>query len=149
MYQPFISEAGCAYTIKIRVRSSTNSLIFPPPSQNYSNGCFLNSFRLIVGYPVRKEENAQVHLLWRGVDMVKHAWSPRNIKCRRDEKNGSLKILPTTHSVQLRGLPPLSPKGGGNPKGQVPPLTPISIFFSDACLRPCSTGRGSTDPERP
>jgi hypothetical protein len=27
-------------------------------------------------------------------------------------------------------------------------MTP-PIFFSDACLRPCSTGRGSTDPGRP
>jgi len=33
--------------------------------------------------------------------------------------------------------------------GQVPPLTPNFDLFSDACLRPCSTGRWSTDPERP
>ena len=61
----------------------------------------------------------------------------------------SVEIPPTTHSVQLRGWPPLSPKGGGNPRGQVPLDPQFRSFFSDTCLRPCSTGRGSTDPERP
>jgi hypothetical protein len=40
----------------------------------------------------------------------------------------------------------------GNPShnalSAIASMTP-PIFFSDACLRPCSTGRGSTDPGRP
>ena len=45
---------------------------------------------------------------------------------------------------------PLSPPEGEATQGGKSPLDPqFRPFFSDACLRPCSTGRGSTDPERP
>ena len=58
-------------------------------------------------------------------------------------RNPSLNAL----SAIARVTPSL-PRRGRQPKG-ASPLTPNFDHFSDACLRPCSTGRGSTDPERP
>ena len=46
-------------------------------------------------------------------------------------------------------MTPSLPQRGRQPKGASPPLTPNFDLFSDACLWPCSTGRGSTNPERP
>ncbi len=50
----------------------------------------------------------------------------------------------------IERVTPSLPQRGRQPKGASPPLDPqFRSFFSDACLRPFSTGRGSTDPERP
>jgi hypothetical protein len=63
---------------------------------------------------------------------------------------GFFMVNPSHHALStIARMTPSLTQRGRQPKGASPPLTPNFDLFSDACLRPCSTGRGSTDPERP
>ena len=44
---------------------------------------------------------------------------------------------------------PSLPQRGRQPKGASPLDPEYRSFFMETKIRPCSTGRGSTDPERP
>jgi len=69
---------------------------------------------------------------------------------RREEPRKNLLCRNPSHNT-LSGITrvtPSLPRGGGNPRG-LAPLTPGFNHFFDGPIRPCSTGRGSIDPERP